>query len=224
VSAGGLAYEPFDGSRGRLWMMRIGAVEAPPILFVPALFEEMNRTRALVAATMRALAGRGFGCWLADLTGTGESEAALAEATWRDWRHDVSAASNLARTKGGAAPLLASVRGGALIDDGASAIGRWRLTPVDGSSLTRDMERSGFGGGEWAGYAASADVKGFLADARPYMQRPLRVVRLASDPGEADHKIEGPALWRRSEPGGSAELAEAMAADIAQWHATCAGC
>lgn len=223
MNADGLAYEPFEGSRGRLWMMRIGAEEAPAVLFVPALFEEMNRTRALVAAAMRALAGRGYGCWLTDLAGTGESKTALEEASWRDWRHDVSAAARLVSEKSGGAPLLASVRGGGLIDDAAAAIGRWRLSPVDGASLVRDMERAGFGGGEWAGYPASADVRGFLADARPYAQAPLRIVRLASDPGEADLKIEGPALWRRSEPGSSAELAEAMAADIAAWHATCAG-
>jgi hypothetical protein len=222
VSADGLAYEPFAGSRGQLWMMRIGAAAAPPIVFVPALFEEMNRTRALVAATMRALAARGFGCWLTDLAGTGESEAALAEASWRDWRHDVGAAAAHAGKQAGTAPLLAAVRGGALIDDAAAAIGRWRLAPVDGAKLVRDMERAGFGGGEWAGYAPSADVKGFLADARPATQTPLRVVRLASDPGEADAKIDGPALWRRSEPGSSPDLALAMAADIAEWHATCA--
>ena len=53
--------------------MRIGAAEAPPVLFVPPLFEEMNRTRALLAAVMRRLAARGHGCWLPDLSGTGES-------------------------------------------------------------------------------------------------------------------------------------------------------
>jgi len=222
VSAGGLAYETFAGSRGELWMMRIGAARAPAVLFVPALFEEMNRTRALVATAMRALAARGFGCWLPDLTGTGESEAALGDASWQDWRHDVTAAAaHVARASGGA-PLLAAIRGGALIDDAAAAIGRWRLVPVEGAKLVRDMERAGFGGGEWAGYAPSADVKGFLADARPASQLPLRVMRLASDPAEADIKVEGPALWRRSEPGNSPELAEAMATDIAEWHATCA--
>ena len=59
--------------------MRIGAADAPPILFVPPLFEEMNRTRALIAAIMRALAARGYGCWLPDLPGTGESLRALGE-------------------------------------------------------------------------------------------------------------------------------------------------
>ena len=97
------------------------------------------------------------------------------------------------------------------------------LAPVAGRSLARDMERAGIAGVEWAGYAPSAELKGRLADAAPVDQQPLRTVRLASDAGGADAKLEGPALWRRSEPGHSLALAEAMAADIADWHAACAG-
>ncbi|MDQ8754676.1 hypothetical protein RCO27_00395 [Sphingosinicella sp. LHD-64] len=219
----GLAYEQYQSEAGPEWIMRIGAAEAPPILFVPPLFEEMNRTRALIAATMRVLTGRGFGCWLPDLRGTGESEAALEDTTWSDWRHDVTAAAAHVRERSGQIPLLAALRGGALIDDMAAAIGRWRLAPVDGASLVRDMVRAGIAGVEWAGYDASADVRGRLADARPFDQEPLRTVRLVTDAGAADAKITGPALWRRSEPGNSAELAEAIAEDIAAWHATCAG-
>lgn len=223
MSESGLAYETYESEAGPEWMMRIGAAEAPPILFVPPLFEEMNRTRALIAATMRALVARGFGCWLPDLRGAGESETALEDARWSDWRHDVAAAAEHAKARSGHVPLLAAVRGGGLIDDMAAAIGRWRLAPVDGASLVRDMVRAGIAGVEWAGYDASPDVRGRLADAKPFAQEPLRTVRLATDAGAADAKLAGPALWRRSEPGNSAELAEAMAADIAAWHATCAG-
>jgi hypothetical protein len=118
---------------------------------------------------------------------------------------------------------VAALRGGCLIDDAAAAIGWWRLAPVDGASLVRDMERAGLAGVEWAGYAPSSDVKGKLADARPFSQEPLRIVRLASDAAGADLKIPGPALWRRSEPGNSLEFADAIATDIAAWHAACAG-
>lgn len=222
MSSTGLAYETFESERGPEWTMRIGAAEAPPILFVPPLFEEMNRTRALLVAAMRALAGRGFGCWLPDLGGTGESEAALASMTWSGWRHDVSSAAAHARSRSGAPPLVASLRGGCLIDDAAAAIGWWRLAPVDGASLVRDMVRAGLAGVEWAGYEASPDIRGRLEDAAPFAQEPLRVARLASDRGDADCRLSGPALWRRSEPGTSTELAEAMAADIGAWHARCA--
>src|SRR5688572_10433849 len=75
----GLAYETFESGGGPEWLMRIGAAEAPAILFVPPLFEEMNRTRALIVAAMRGLAAGGFGAWLPDLRGTGESEVLLDE-------------------------------------------------------------------------------------------------------------------------------------------------
>ncbi len=57
----GLAFERFKGSGGDEWLMRIGREDAPAILIVPPLFEEMNRTRALIAAVMRRLARRGHG-------------------------------------------------------------------------------------------------------------------------------------------------------------------
>ena len=218
----GLAYERFQGQHGQEWMMRIGAADAPPILFVAPLFEEMNRTRALIAAAMRHLAGRGFGCWLPDLAGTGESVTALAAVQWDDWRHDVSAAAAHVAVGTGRPPLVAALRGGCLIDDLAAATGWWRFAPVAGASLVRDMVRAGLAGVEWAGYDPSAELRGRLEDAVAVDQEPLRVVRLASDAGAADAKVAGPALWRRSEPGNSAELAQAIAADIASWHVQCA--
>jgi hypothetical protein len=222
VSGGALAYESYESGGREEWVMRIGAREAPPVLFVPPLFEEMNRTRALIAAAMRRLAGRGLCGWLPDLKGTGESEAALAAAQWDEWRHDVAAAAAHVEQASGGAPLVASLRGGTLIDDAATGIGRWRLAPVAGRSLARDMVRAGLAGVEWAGYAPAAELRGRLEDAVPLDQQPLRIVRLRSDTGDADDKIDGPALWRRSEPGNSAELAEAIAGDIAQWRAKCA--
>ena len=133
------------------------------------------------------------------------------------------AAAACVEAAAGTPPLVASLRGGTLIDDAAAAIGWWRLAPVAGASLARDMVRAGLAGVEWAGYAPSAELRGRLEDATPIDQEPLRTARLASDAGKADVKLSGPALWRRSEPGSSAELAEAAAADIAAWYATCAG-
>ena len=219
----GLAYETYRSDGRQEWMMRIGARSGRPILLVPALFEEMNRTRALAAAILRALAARGHGCWLPDLKGAGESEAPLQSVQWDEWRHDVAAASAHVEQAAGAPPLVASIRGGCLVDDSAAGIGWWRLAPVAGASLARDMARAGLAGVEWAGYAPSAELRGRLEDATALDQAPLRVARLQSDAGKADARLPGPALWRRSEPGGSAELAEAAAADIASWYARCAG-
>lgn len=202
--------------------MRIGASEARPILFVPPLFEEMNSTRALVTAIMRRLADRAFGCWLPDLSGTGESETRLDEVEWDDWRHDVISACAYVTEKAGERPIVASLRGGALIDDGAEARAWWRLGAVDGSSLARDMKRAGLAGVEWAGYAPSESLKSALEAATPATVTPLRTVQLQSHAGLADARLVGPALWRRSEPGRSDELAEAAAVDIAAWSRECA--
>ena len=202
--------------------MRIGRPHAPAILFVPPLFEEMNRTRALIVATMRLVAKKGHCAWLLDLTGTGESERDLAAVRWDDWRHDVTSATAHIAEKA-KKPLIASLRGGALVDDGAAARGWWRFAPVDGAAVTRDMVRSGLAGGvEWAGYAPSDTLKAALATAAPARVAPVRTVRLATDRAEADARLEGPALWRRSEPGSSPALAEAIAAELGKWSRQCA--
>ena len=189
-------------------MMRIG--NGTPLLFLPPLFEEMNRTRALLAATMRALAAQGFECWLPDLPGTGESERALEEVSWQEWRDAATSAFAAA-----AAVASVSLRGGALLD--AAAPARWRFAPATGASLARDLSRAGLmteGGG---GYSPSQALLGPLAEAEPASGAKLRVVRLATDRAEADLKLEGPPIWRRAEPQNSPELADAMASDISKW-------
>lgn len=218
-----LAFERFTTGDREEWLTRLGRGNAPAILFVPPLFEEMNRTRALIVAMMRWLARRGQSAWLLDLGGTGESERALGEMSWKDWRHDVTAAAAHIASQA-RKPLIASLRGGALIDNGADARGWWRFASLDGAAVARDMERSGLAGGvEWAGYAPSPTLREDLVAATPapVPAGKLRVVRLATDRGEADAKVEGPALWRRSEPGQSAELATALATDLLAWSREC---
>jgi hypothetical protein len=196
-------------------MMRIGSGSA--LLFLPPLLEEMNRTRALLATAMRALAARGFECWLPDLPGTGESERALEEVSWQDWKLAARAALEAA-----GAVASVSLRGGALLDEAAPA--RWRFAPATGASLARDLARAGLmteGGG---GYAPSQALLAPLAAAEPPEGGNLRTVRLATDRAEADLKLQGPPLWRRAEPQNSSELAEAMASDISQWVRTCGAC
>lgn len=222
MSEGGLAFETFPGQAGPEWMMRIGREDAPAILFVPPLFEEMNRTRALIADVMRRLAALGHGCWLPDLSGTGESLRDLGDVIWSDWRHDVMSASAYITAKSGK-PVVASLRGGALLDDAAEARGWWRFAPIDGAALTRDMVRAGIAGVEWAGYEPSEELRADLAAAIAEPLEKLRTVRLSTDRAAADTRIEGPALWRRSEPAGSADLAEALATDLDAWSRACVG-
>lgn len=196
-------------------MMRIGS--GPALLFLPPLFEEMNRTRALLVAAMRALAAKGFECWLPDLPGTGESERSLDEVSWQDWLEAAAAAFG---TAGASASV--SLRGGALLDEAAPA--RWRFAPATGASLARDLARAGLmteGGG---GYAPSETLLAALAGAEPAASGTVRTLRLATDRAEADLKLEGLPLWRRAEPQNSYELADAMALDISQWVRSCGIC
>jgi hypothetical protein len=215
VSGAGLDYVRYRAGESDEWMMRIG--EGPALLFLPPLFEEMNRTRALLAATMRALAAQGLGCWLPDLPGTGESGRALEDVSWQDWRDAAAAAFE---TAGAAATV--SLRGGALLDEAAPA--RWRFAPATGASLARDLARAGLmteGGG---GYAPAKGLLEALASAEPAPGAQVRTVRLATDRAEAELKLDGPPLWRRAEPQTSPELASAMALDISKWARQCGVC
>jgi pimeloyl-ACP methyl ester carboxylesterase len=194
-------------------MMRIGS--GPALLFLPPLFEEMNRTRALLATTMRALAVRGFECRLPDLPGTGESERSLADVAWQDWRDAAASAAS-------GAVASVGLRGGALLDESAPL--RWRFAPATGASLARDLVRAGLMTEGSGGYAPSEALLAGLAQAEPAAGGKVRTLRLSTDRGEADHKLEGPPLWRRAEPQNSSELAEAIASDISEWVRSCGAC
>ena len=224
MSQAALGYETYRSDGRAEWMMRIGPTEAAPILFVPPLFEEMNRLRALIAAAMRGLAERGYGCWLPDLKGSGESPSDLAATEWDDWRHDVKSAFGHVTSRAGREPMVAAFRGGCLLDDASEAGKSWRMAPVTGQSLARDMSRAGLAGVEWAGYAPPVALREALSAAIPSDRPRLRVARLASDAGPADVRLQGPALWRRSEPGVSIELAEAISDDLDLWMQSCADC
>jgi pimeloyl-ACP methyl ester carboxylesterase len=216
VNAAGPSFERYRTRHGEEWLMRIGAADGPPILFLPPLFEELNRTRALIAAIMRRLAAEGLSCLLPDLPGTGESERPLEAVGWEDWMEAVAAAA--AETP----RVVASLRGGCLLDSAVPAGGRWRFAPAEGLSLVRDLERAGLvSGGGAAGYAPSAGLLEALREASPSPEPGARTVRLASDRGEADAKLEGPALWRRSEPSTSSELASSIASDITGFARQC---
>lgn len=227
-SGGGLFYDRYSTGGGQEWLMRIGAEEGRPILVVPPLLEEMNRTRAFLATLMRLLAARGFGCWLPDLPGSGESERPLEACEWQQWRQAVTDACHDVTRKARQKPLVASVRGGVLLDDaGASPV--WRFAPAEGSSLARDLVRASMlkpeelnsARIELAGYRLSDTLFGALGEAKPAPADRLRTVRLASDRGDADLKVDGPALWRRSEPSNSPELAELLASDLEEWCDRC---
>jgi pimeloyl-ACP methyl ester carboxylesterase len=232
LSGGGLFYGRYSTGGSEEWIMRIGEASAPAVLLLPPLFEEMNRTRAFIASVMRALAEGGFGCWLPDLPGTGESGAALEACDWARWRDAARDAGEHIGAVNGSRMITASFRGGALLDDAVVAAARWRFAPAEGASLARDLIRSARLAPEelqgpiveLAGYRISDALLSDLRDAALGLPDRLRTVRLESDRGEADHKLSAPALWRRSEPANSVETAELIASDIGMWCAQCGIC
>ncbi|WP_137753169.1 hypothetical protein [Sphingopyxis sp. L1A2A] len=217
-------------------ILRITPTRTPraTILFVPPLFEEANRSRRTLVLAMRALAADGFAAQLPDLPGQNESLVPLAEVDLARWQD--------ALTKTAAAidgPLIvASLRGGTLIDHSANAAARWRLAPVSGASLLRTLMRARVAADREARLTSSLDslqanavtapllIAGNLlspammaqlgsAEARPVA--PLRTVTL----GSGAEAIAGTPLWLRAEPGEDAAMAAAIAADIAAWSQTC---
>lgn len=223
MSITALAYESYKAPRGQEWLVRIGDPRTPPILFLPPLLEEANRTRALMIAIMRRLARQGHGCWLPDLSGTGESLHAIEATNWADWEADVAAAAAHVAEVSGKPVITASIRGGCLLDHAAGPRNHWRFAPVNGANLVRDLDRASLAGGaEWAGYAASLELRNGLTNAQPVDAEAVRIVRLVTDAQPADLKVEGPSLWRRSEPGTSDTLADALATDLDEWSRLCA--
>lgn len=193
-------------------LLAFGPEDAPPLLVLQPLFEEMNRTRALVVALCRQLAAHGIGTILTDLPGTGESPIALDEVDWRDW---VAAIHALPATAG-----TVSLRGGALLD-GVRDGPRWRFAPTSGRSLLSDLRRSALAGGgdpaAPAGYRLAPALADALQAADLAADDTARTVRLLSDDRPADRHVEGQPVWRRPEPERDDALAALLAADIAGW-------
>lgn len=212
--------------------MRMGPAIGRTVLILPPLFEEANRTRRLLVQTMRSLATKGIASLLPDLPGMNDSMVATADARFEHW---LLAVESVAATVG--KPLLtAAVRGGALLDGIGDA--KWRLAPETGARLLRDMVRATAMSAGVKATDLEAQARGCptrlagstidpalytsLAAAAPSDKGAIRTVRLTDDPASADARLPGTPLWRRAEPGDDAALAEAMAADIADWVRTCA--
>ncbi len=216
------------------FQLRIAPAGVPraTVLFVPPLFEEANRTRRTLVLAMRALAAEGLATLLPDLPGQNESLVPLVEVDLARWR---GALAEAARRVDG--PLLvASVRGGALIDDAAKTAGWWRLAPASGASLLRTLLRARVSADREAGLVSTIESLEAEAAAAPLLLagnllspamvaglgtaevqpvEPLRSIALGAD------GILGTPLWLRAEPGEDPAMARAIAADILAWSRAC---
>ncbi|HEV7340785.1 MAG TPA: hypothetical protein VGN68_04060 [Sphingopyxis sp.] len=204
------------------------------ILFVPPLFDEANRTRRTLVLAMRTLAADGFATLLPDLPGQNESLVPLEQADLASWQN---ALADAAATIDG--PLIiASLRGGALIDHHAKAAAWWRLAPAGGAALLRTLMRARVAADRESGVTSSLDSLQTEAATAPLLLAgnklspvmiaqlgsaeiqpvaPLRTVTL----GSGADAIVGTPLWLRAEPGEYAAMAKAIAADITAWSTTC---
>lgn len=188
------------------------------LLFEP-LFEEANRTRRLIAQMARGLDAAGIGLIIACLSGTGESDVGTDHITLAGWQADAATLAAHFRPT-----VIASLRGGALIDSAALAGGYWRFSPESGARIVRDLRRTQAAGDSDL-FAGNRLSEGFVAELEAAGLAPvslLRIVRLESEAAEADAKVVGSPLWRRAEPGEDTALAQALAADLAAWVQTCA--
>ncbi|HMS21567.1 hypothetical protein [uncultured Sphingorhabdus sp.] len=209
-----------------------GAEASRQILIVPPLFDEMNRSRRMLVQAMRGLAERGTGSFLVDLPGCNESLTSLEKQSLSTWREAVGAAA----TQFGATHI-ASLRGGALVDNGAANLPHWRLAPAKGSSLLKTMIRTRIAGDKEAGKATSEAGLMEAAKAAPIelagnMLGPAMVAELASaEPAEVaqltlralGQDIAGSTLWLRAEPQDDPAMSDAIATDLHEWSASCGG-
>lgn len=202
-------------------LLRFGATFDQQVLIIPPLFEELNRTRRMIVEMMRGLNSAKVGSVLIDLPGTGESLLPSSTITFSLWRAAVQSCAEAIKPT-----VIASFRGGALIDEARAAKGWWRFSPETGLRLVRDLERarlaSADGNALYAGHALSASFVEELREAAPQMRTPVRTLRLDSDANEADATISGSPLWRRAEPGEDAAMTALLVSDLAQWVAQCA--
>lgn len=214
--------------------LRFGPEDAPALLILPPLFDEANRVRHLMVECARELAGLGIASLLPDLPGCNESLTPLDCASLSLWKAALITCAEAL----GPVHHVASLRGGALLDDALGDLPRWRLAPVKGGQLLRTMLRTRIAsdreagvasssealmeeaqsrGIELAGNALSATMVRELDSAAPAGGGTVRLVRFADDPLDCDGRIHGAPLWLRAEPSHDAAMARAMARDIADW-------
>ncbi|HWK36514.1 hypothetical protein [Sphingomonas sp.] len=237
----------YDWAGGQEAMLRFGPLDGPVVVFAQPLFEEANRTRALIVSVARALARRRIASAIPDLPGTGESLVPTRDVTIMMMREAFEGAA--ARfDREGRETYGAGIRSGALLDPLALLSGRWHLAPVDGARVLRELTRikqievdhslnefwylegdtaieSGHSPVAIAGNLVSPHLLSELTALTPFDQPdiPRRVVRLDSDPEPADVKLPGPPLWRRAEPDNDRALVELLADDLTAWVRSCEG-
>jgi hypothetical protein len=200
-----------------------GPQEIQQAIILPPLFDELNYTRGFIVDIMRALSALNIGTWLPDLPGTGESPHPLDSIGWDDWLDAARVAGEAVAAQSGARPHVIALRGGNLLAHAVNGRSCWSFAPASGASLLRQLQRAQLISDKrnidhqsdmnvYMGYTLSADMQFALENmGEPTPLSPLHVREASSTE----------MLWRRAEPARAPELSTALAAEIAQWIATC---
>jgi len=81
-----------DSEQGQLFTMYYSAslnTKSECIIYIPAFFEEMNKSRHMVTMQSSAFAEQGFSVLVFDLWGTGDSQGEVSDATWPIWLQNI---------------------------------------------------------------------------------------------------------------------------------------
>jgi hypothetical protein len=217
-------FKSYSWSGGEEFVMSIGEHHTRQITFIMPLFEEANRFRQLLAGIMRALDEKGIGSRVPDLPGTGESAMGTDQITCAIWQSALGALASDSHH-------VASFRGGCLIDPYLDPKHTWRFAPETGLRLVRDLRRTQLtqaqnnvadGYEKVAGNIVKSSFLDELAQMELAQPLSLRTVQLESHAAQADAKIPGQAVWRRSEPSDDPVLRTAIVADLTHWIDQCA--
>lgn len=190
------------------------------VLIVPALFEEMNRTRRMLIEAQRALDALGVDSILPDLPGCNESLQAFSAQSLGSWRAAMAAAA-----RHFAATHVLAVRGGALVFP--VSLPGWVLEPPKGATVLRQLLRARVLAAKEAGRAESSadlleqgreqglDLSGYRLSAA--LVAGLDAA-LPEDEGQRvirQSELGTGALWLRSEPSEDPAQSAALARIIA---------
>jgi hypothetical protein len=214
----------YSWSGGEEFVMSLGEHHTRQITFIMPLFEEANRFRKILADIIRALNEKGIGSRVPDLPGTGESLMGTDQITCAHWQSALNAFASDTH-------YVASFRGGCLFDSALHPKHTWRFAPESGQRLVRDLRRTqltqahndGADGYEKvAGNIVKTSFLDNLMRMAPVQPLSLRTIQLESHAAQADAKIPGQAVWRRSEPCDDPVLRAAIVDDLTHWIDQCA--
>jgi hypothetical protein len=220
------AYLPYSQKESALCF---GNEADPAIILIQPFFEEGNRVRNILTQVMRTVSNAGFRTILPDLPGCGESLIPLRDVTLEDWHSALKACA----AKFGQPKMVASFRTGALIDTASSAAHIWRCSPETGARMVRDLMRTRLTSTAQthgdsadtitlAGNQISKSLIDALQSTAPAPHSSLRIARLSTEAAEADVRLDGSPVWRRSEPGDDPLLRASITQDLISWAKSCA--